>query len=61
MTNLTDEITRRAFAARELSDMGINPSPADIEWYLAMTPRQRQEASDRWAIHVAMNALTRVR
>ena len=58
MTDLADEITRRALAARQLNDAGINASPADVEWWLAMNPRQRQEASDRWAIHVAMSAIT---
>jgi hypothetical protein len=59
MTDLADEISRRALAARQLNDMGIDPSPADIESWLAMTPRQRQEASDHWLVLKAMSALTR--
>lgn len=56
--DLTDEITKRAFAARELADLGINASPADVEAYLALTPRQRQQADERWLVQRALTAMT---
>lgn len=40
----------RAVIERELRELHINPSPADVEAYLAMTPRQRRSANLLWAV-----------
>jgi len=40
----------RVVAGNELRDVGVNPSPADIEHYLAMTERERRAAHMRWAV-----------
>ena len=41
----------RAATARELAGMGItSASPADIESYIAMTPRQRRQANMAWLV-----------
>jgi transposase len=58
MTDVADEITRRAFATRELRDMGIEPSPADLAAWLAMSPRQRDQARKEWAVTLALSAFT---
>jgi hypothetical protein len=43
----------RAGAARELADLGISASPADIEQWISWTPKQRREASLAW---ITLNA-----
>lgn len=40
----------RAALAQELADLGINASPADIEWYLSMSPKERQNANMAWLV-----------
>jgi hypothetical protein len=40
-------------ASGELRQLGINPSPADTEAWLAMTPRQRDKAAMSWTIYRA--------
>jgi hypothetical protein len=40
----------RAVAGNELRSLGIEPSPSDVEHYLAMTQRERRAANVRWAV-----------
>jgi hypothetical protein len=48
----------RIVARRELSQMGINASPADIQAWLSMTPRQQDRAARSWAIYQAAEFLS---
>jgi hypothetical protein len=40
----------RAAAVNELREALIEPSPADVENWLASTPRQRRRLMELWAI-----------
>jgi hypothetical protein len=46
---LTAEFERAA-AARELAEHQINASPADVESWLAATPRQKRRLLELWYI-----------
>ncbi len=50
-TRVTLGILERTAAARELRELGINPSPADTEAWLRMTGRQRDSAAVSWAVY----------
>lgn len=54
---IAEEIIRRAAAAERLLSQGINPSPADVEWYLALSERQRRSAEFQWDVMRATRAL----
>lgn len=43
------EVAARQAAERELAELGINASPADIEWWLSYDPKQRRRANLAWA------------
>jgi hypothetical protein len=45
---LTAQFERTA-AARELAEHQINASPADVESWLAATPRQKRRLMELWA------------
>jgi hypothetical protein len=47
---LLADVAARQAAERELADMGITASPADIESWLSYTPRQRRHAAYAWAL-----------
>ena len=47
---------QRIVAARELREMGITASPADVEAWLSMTSRYKREVSLLWAIYAATGA-----
>jgi len=59
LTDVTDEVIKRAYAARELRELGIDASPADIEHWLTFSPRQRERVNEQWLIMQALSALTR--
>ena len=40
----------RVAAGNELRQLGIEPSPSDVESYLAMSQRERRAANMRWAV-----------
>jgi hypothetical protein len=43
----------RASAVRDLTELGINPSLADVEAWVAATPKQRVSLAKAYAIYMA--------
>jgi hypothetical protein len=47
---LIAEVATRQAAERELADLGIRASLADVEAWVAMTPKERRHAAYSWSV-----------
>jgi hypothetical protein len=57
VAELAIAVTERAQAIDHLRAQGIEPSPADVESWLALPDRQRRSVTFQWSVMQAMSVL----